>query len=49
MVVSKIFDNADFGFHQITVERPLWLNFQANAERMERLENEAAFTTTVPP
>ncbi|MCI0691889.1 type I restriction-modification system subunit M [candidate division KSB1 bacterium] len=42
-VVSKIFDNADFGFHKITVERPLRLNFQASAERMARLEEESAF------
>jgi len=43
VVVSKIFDNADFGFHKITVERPLRLNFQAAAERIARLEEEAAF------
>lgn len=43
LVVSKIFDNADFGFHKITVERPLRLNFQASAERIGRLENETAF------
>jgi type I restriction enzyme M protein len=43
LVVSKIFDNADFGFHKITVERPLRLNFQACAERIKRLENETAF------
>lgn len=43
LVVSKLFDNADFGFHKITVERPLRLNFQANAERIARLENETAF------
>jgi type I restriction enzyme M protein len=42
-VISKIFDNADFGFHKITVERPLRLNFQANAERMARLEDESGF------
>ncbi len=43
LVVSKIFDNADFGFHKITVERPLRLNFQASAERIERLEDESGF------
>jgi type I restriction enzyme M protein len=42
-VVSKIFDNADFGFHKITVERPLRLNFQATAERISRLEAESGF------
>ena len=43
LVVSKVFDNADFGFHKITVERPLRLNFQATAERMARLETESGF------
>ena len=42
-VVSKVFDNADFGFHKITVERPLRLNFQATAERIARLETESGF------
>ncbi len=42
-VVSKVFDNADFGFHKITVERPLRLNFQATPERITRLENESGF------
>ena len=36
----KVFDNADFGFHRITVERPLQLNFQASDERIARLEDE---------
>ncbi len=43
LVVSKIFDNADFGFHKITVERPLRLNFQASVERIAKLEEESAF------
>jgi type I restriction enzyme M protein len=43
LAVSKVFDNADFGFHKITVERPLRLNFQASAERIARLEQETAF------
>ena len=42
-VVSKIFDNDDFGYHKITVERPLRLNFQASAERIARLEDESGF------
>ncbi len=42
-VVGKVFDNADFGFHKITVERPLRLNFQATSERIARLETERAF------
>jgi type I restriction enzyme M protein len=43
LVVSKVFDNADFGFHKITVERPLRLNFQATPERIARLEEESGF------
>lgn len=39
----KIFDNADFGFQRITVERPLKLNFQASPERIARLEDESAW------
>ncbi|MFY9268237.1 MAG: class I SAM-dependent DNA methyltransferase [Candidatus Manganitrophaceae bacterium] len=43
LVVSKIFDNADFGFHKITVERPLRLNFQAVEERIARIAEESGF------
>ncbi len=42
-VCSKIFDNRDFGFLKITVERPLRLNFQASAERIERLKEQGPF------
>ena len=42
-VVSKVFDNKDFGFYKITVERPLRLNFQASKERIGRLEAESGF------
>ena len=42
-VVSKIFDNADFGFQKITVERPLRLNFQVTPERIARLDAERGF------
>src|SRR5690606_5327781 len=41
--ISKIFDNEDFGYRRITVERPLRLSFQASPERLERLRNEKAF------
>jgi type I restriction enzyme M protein len=34
---SKIFDNEDFGYHKITVERPLRLTFQITPERVEQL------------
>ncbi len=43
VIVSKIFDNADFGYSKITVERPLRLNFQASAERIARLNEIKAF------
>ena len=43
LVVSKVFDNEDFGYHKITVERPLRLNFQATTERIARLEKQSAF------
>ncbi len=43
-VVSKVFDDEDFGFNKITVERPLRLNFQATPERIARLETENGFT-----
>jgi type I restriction enzyme M protein len=42
-IVSKIFDNADFGYYKITVERPLRLNFQVTAERIARIEIESGF------
>jgi type I restriction enzyme M protein len=41
--IAKIFDNEDFGFRRITVERPLRLNFQASPHRIERLQEESAF------
>ncbi len=35
--VSKIFKTTDFAFRQITVERPLRLNFSTDAERLARI------------
>lgn len=43
LIINKVFDNADFGFHKITVERPLRLNFQATEERIARLDEQTAF------
>ena len=43
LVVSKIFDNEDFGYRKITVERPLRLSFQASAERIARVEEQSGF------
>jgi type I restriction enzyme M protein len=39
----KIFDNRDFGFSRITVERPLKLNFRASEERIARLDEQSAW------
>lgn len=39
----KIFDNEDFGYYKIVVERPLRLNFQVTEERIERVKAERAF------
>ncbi len=40
---SKIFDNDDFGYSTITIERPLRLNFQASPERIARLREQPEF------
>ena len=42
-VVSKVFDNEDFGYRKVTVERPLRLNFAATKDRIARIEDEKAF------
>jgi type I restriction enzyme M protein len=42
-VCSKLFDNREFGFLKITVDRPLRLNFQASEERIARLDLQSAF------
>jgi len=39
----KIFDNEDFGYSKITVERPVRLNFQVNEERLARVVVERGF------
>jgi type I restriction enzyme M protein len=45
LLVSKIVDNADFGFQKITVERPLRLACAINDETLDALEHG---TTTTP-
>lgn len=42
-VCSKLFNNQEFGFLKITVERPLRLNFQVSPERIARLDEQSAF------
>ncbi|SFR17318.1 type I restriction-modification system subunit M [Desulfoscipio geothermicus] len=40
---SKTFDNEDFGYQRITVERPLRLSIQVNSELIEKLKEQTAF------
>ncbi len=42
-VVSRIFENCEFGFLKVVVERPLRMNFEASAERIARLDEQSAF------
>lgn len=39
----KIFENKEFGYLKVTIERPLQLNFQISEERIENLYSESAF------
>lgn len=39
----KIFNNTDFAYRKVQVERPLRLNFQASNERIARLDEQTAF------
>lgn len=43
LVCSKLFDNRDFGYLRLTVERPLRLNFQASPERLARVREAGEF------
>ncbi len=40
----RLFDNENFGYRRITVERPLRLNFAVDKERISRLEKTRTFT-----
>ncbi|VBB48525.1 N-6 DNA methylase [uncultured Desulfatiglans sp.] len=40
----RVFDNEDFGYRRITVERPLRLNFAVDQDRIARLAEAKAFT-----
>lgn len=42
-VISRVFENHEFGFLKVTVERPLRMNFEATAERIAKLEDQSAF------
>ena len=43
-VISRIFENREFGFLKVTVERPLRMNFEATPERIARLDEQTTFT-----
>ena len=42
-VISRIFENREFGFLKVTVERPLRMNFEATPERIAKLDGQTAF------
>ncbi|MES2707963.1 MAG: class I SAM-dependent DNA methyltransferase [Verrucomicrobiota bacterium] len=43
LFVSKVFDNQDFGYLKITVERPLRLNFAVTDQRIAQFTKTSAF------
>jgi type I restriction enzyme M protein len=43
LFVSKVFENQDFGYLKITVERPLRLNFAVTDERIARFQKTRTF------
>lgn len=43
----KIFDNEEFGYRKITIERPLRLNFIISKERIQRVVKQKAFENLV--
>ena len=42
-VVSRLFENREFGFLKVTVERPLRMNFEATPDRIALLDEQTAF------
>lgn len=40
---SKIFNNSDFGYRKVIIERPLKLSFKVNAESIERVKETTQF------
>ena len=42
-VISRIFENREFGFLKVTVERPLRMRFEASPERIAKLDDQTAF------
>ena len=42
-VISHIFENCEFGFLKVTVERPLRMNFEATSKRIAKLDDQTAY------
>ena len=42
-VISRMFENREFGFLKVTVERPLRMNFEATPERIAKLDDQTNF------
>ena len=42
-VISRVFENREFGFLKVTVERPLRMNFEATPERIAKLDDQTNF------
>ena len=42
-VISRIFENREFGFLKVTVERPLRMSFEATPKRITKLDDQTAF------
>ncbi|MEY6433304.1 class I SAM-dependent DNA methyltransferase [Thioalkalicoccus limnaeus] len=42
-VICRIFENREFGFLKVTVERPLRMHFEATPERIAKLDEQTAF------
>ncbi len=38
--ISKVFDNSDFGYHKITVERPLRLTLEITTDKMDEFKQD---------
>ena len=41
--ISRVFENREFGFLKVTVERPLRMNFEATPERIAKLGEQTVF------
>ena len=42
-VISRVFENREFGFLRVTVERPLRMSLEAKPERINKLDDQTAF------